>query len=154
MKRYVDREMKDALKRYDESNKDLEELKRVVRAREVMIESELKDSVDKMAAYLKDRASNYNIIRFIPTVSDFIDSKTVAKALVDIASIAELDVGDKVTKEIKALGLVTDSWGEAIVLEYRSLPDGYHYNKYKLIINIDDNDTITHILAYIFKRQI
>lgn len=50
MKRYVDRTMKDALKRYDERNKDLEELKRVVRAREVMIESELKDSVDKMAA--------------------------------------------------------------------------------------------------------
>ncbi len=52
--------MKDALKRYDERNKDIEELKRVVRAREVMIESELKDSVDKMAAYLKDRARNYN----------------------------------------------------------------------------------------------
>ena len=154
MKRYVDREMKDALKRYDESNKDIEELKRVVRAREVMIESELKDSVDKMAVYLKDRARNYNVIRFIPTVSDFIDSKTVAKALMDIAPIVELDVGDKVTKEIKALGLVTDSWGEAIVLEYRSLPDGCHYNKYRLIINIDDNDTITHILVYIFKRQI
>lgn len=27
MKRYVDRTMKDALKRYDESNKDIEELK-------------------------------------------------------------------------------------------------------------------------------
>ena len=119
-----------------------------------MIESELKDSVDKMAAYLKDRARNYNVIRFIPTVSNLIDSKTVAKALMDIALIVELEVGDKVTKEIKALGLVTDGWGEAIVLEYRSLPDGYHYNKYRLIINIDDNDTITHILAYIFKRQI
>lgn len=154
MKKYVDKEMKNALKRYDESNKDIEELKRCVRAREVMIESELKDSVDKMAAYLKDRASNYNIIRFIPTVSDFIDSKTVAKALVDIASIAELDVGDKVTKEIKALGLVTDGWGEAIVLEYRSLPDGHLYTKYKLIINIDDDDTITHILVYRLNRQI
>ena len=112
MKKYVDRTMKDALKRYDESNKDIEELKRCVRAREVMIESELKDSVDKMAAYLKDRARNYNIIRFIPTVSNLIDSKTVAKALMDIALIVELEVGDKVTKEIKALGLEPNGWGK------------------------------------------
>ena len=154
MKKYVDKEMKNALKRYDESNKGIEELKRVVRAREVMIESELKDSVDKMAAYLKDRASNYNIIRFIPTVSNLIDSKTVAKALMDIALIVELEVGDKVTKEIKALGLEPNGWGNVVVLSYRSLPDGYHYTIYKLIINIDDDDTITHIQAYYFKRQI
>ena len=154
MKKYVDKQIKNALKRYDESNKDIEELKRVVRAREVMIESELKDSVDKMAAYLKDRASNYNIIRFIPTVSNLIDSKTVAKALMDIALIVELEVGDKVTKEIKALGIEPNGWGNTVVLSYRSLPDGYHYTIYKLIINIDDDDTITHIQVYYFKRQI
>lgn len=154
MKKYVDKEMKNALKRYDESNKGIEELKRVVRAREVMIESELKDNVDKMAAYLKDRASNYNIIRFIPTVSNLIDSKTVAKALMDIALIVELEVGDKVTKEIKALGIEPNGWGNAVVLEYRSLPDGYLYTEYRLIINIDDDDTITHIQVYYFKRQI
>lgn len=28
----------------------------------------------------------------------------------DIALIVELEVGNKVTKEIKALGLVTDGW--------------------------------------------
>ena len=116
--------------------------------------SELKDSVDKMAAYLKDRASNYNIIRFIPTVSDFIDSKTVAKALMDIALIVELEVGGKATKEIKALGLEPNGWGNAVVLSYRSLPDGYLYTEYRLIINIDDDDTITHIQVYYFKRQI
>lgn len=154
MKKYVDREMKDSLKRYDENNKDLEELKRVVRAREVMIESELKDSVDKMAAYLKDRARNYNIIRFIPTVSDFIDSKTVAKALTDIAPIVELEESDKVTKEIKALSRKSTGPGNVIILSYRSLPDGNHYTNYRLIINIDEDDTITHIQMYYFKRQI
>lgn len=153
MKKYVDNTMKNALKRYDESNKDIEELKRVVRAREVMIESELKDSVDKMTAYLKDRARDYNVIRFIPTVSNLIDSKTVAKALMDIALIVELEVGDKVTKEIKALGCEHNGAEEAIVLGYKSLPDGYHYTIYKLIINIDD-DTITAIQAYHFNRQI
>lgn len=152
--KYVDKEMKNALKRYDESNKDIEELKRVVRAREVMIESELKDSVDKMAAYLKDRARNYNIIRFIPTVSDFIDSKTVAKALVDIAPIVELEESDKVTKEIKALSRKSNGPGNVIILSYRSLPDGNHYTDYRLIINIDDDDTITAIQAYHFNRQI
>lgn len=154
MKKYVDREMKDALKRYDESNKDIEELKRVVRAREVMIESELKDSVDKMAAYLKGKARNYNIIRFIPTVSNFIDSKTVAKALTDIAPIVELGESDKVTKEIKALSRKSNGPGNVIILSYRSLPDGNHYTDYRLIINIDDEDTITHIQMYYFKRQI
>lgn len=143
-----------AIKNYDEDNKDIEEIRRSIRAREVMIESELKDSVDKMAACLKDRASNYNIIRFIPTVSDFIDSKTVAKALMDIALIVELEVGDKVTKEIKALGIEPNGWGNAVVLSYRSLPDGYLYTEYRLIINIDDDDTITHIQVYYFKRQI
>ena len=143
-----------AIKNYDEDNKDIEEIRRSIRAREFTVERKLNKSVNEMANYLREKAVNDNIIRFIPTVGNFIDSKTVAKALVDIASIAELDIGDKVTKEIKALGLVTDGWGEAIVLEYRSLPDGYHYNKYRLIINIDDNDTITHILAYILKRQV
>lgn len=154
MKKYVDRTMKDALKRYDESNKDIEELKRCVRAREVMIENELKDSVDKMAAYLKDRARNYNVIRFIPTVSNLIDSKMVAKALMDIALIVELEVGDKITKEIKTLGREHNGAEEAIVLGYRSLSDGYLYTEYRLIINIDDDDTITAIQAYHFNRQI
>lgn len=154
MKKYVDNTMKNALKRYDESNKDIEELKRVVRAREVMIESELKDSVDKMTAYLKDRASNYNIIRFIPAVSNLIDSKMAAEILMEIAPIVELEVRDKVTKEIKALGLEPNGWGNAVVLSYRSLPDGYLYTEYRLIINIDDDDTITHIQVYYFKRQI
>lgn len=143
-----------AIKNYDEDNKDIEEIRRSIRAREVMIESELKDSVDEMAAYLKDRARNYYVKRFIPTVSNLIDSKTVAKALVDIASIAELDVRDKVSEEVKALGCEPNGWGEAVVLEYRSLPDGYHYTIYKLIINIDDDDTITHIQVYHFNRQI
>lgn len=155
MKWYVDKEMKDAFKRYDESYKDLEELKRVVRAREVMIESELKDSVDKMANWLKDRARNYNIIRFIPAVSNFIDSKTVAKALMDIAPIVELEVSGKVTEEAKALSRKCDGPGKVIVLGYRSLPNGDYYTEYKLIINIDDDDdTITHINMYHFKRQI
>lgn len=121
---------------------------------EFIAESKLKEEVDKVIHDFESRVTNENIKRFIPSIKYNIDSTLAAKVLMEIAPIVELDVGDKVTKEIKALGLVTDSWGEAIVLEYRSLPDGYHYNKYRLIINIDDNDTITHILAYIFKRQI
>ena len=101
-----------AIKNYDEDNKDIEEIRRSVRAREFTVERKLNKSVNEMAAYLKDRASNYNIIRFIPTVSNLIDSKTVAKALMDIALIVELEVGDKVTKEIKALGLEPNGWGK------------------------------------------
>ena len=155
MKWFVDKQMKNALERYDESNKDIEELKRVVRAREVMIESELKDSVNEMAAWLKDRARNDNIIKFIPTVSNFIDSKTVAKALTDIAPIVELEVSDKVTKEVKALSRKSnDGTRNIIVLSYGSLPDENYYTDYRLIIDIDENDTITHIQMYYLKRQI
>ena len=146
--------LENALKDYNTKSIDIRETKRVIENMEFIAESKLKEEVDKVIHDFESRATNENIKRFIPSIKYNIDSTLAAKVLMDIASIAELDVGDKVTKEIKALGLVTDSWGEAIVLEYRSLPDGYHYNKYRLIINIDDNDTITHILAYIFKRQI
>ena len=60
----------------------------------------------------------------------------------------------RVTKEIKALSRKSNGPGNVIILSYRSLPDGNHYTDYRLIINIDDNDTITHIQMYYFKRQI
>ena len=107
-----------------------------------------------MANYLRGKAVNDNIIRFIPTVSNLIDSKMATEILIEIAPIVELEVGDKVTKEIKALGIEPNGWGNAVVLSYRSLPDGYLYTEYRLIINIDDDDTITHIQVYYFKRQI
>ena len=142
-----------AIKNYDEDNKDIEEIRRSIRAREFTVERKLNKSVNEMANYLRGKAVNDNIIRFIPTVSNLIDSKMAAEILMEIAPIVELEVGDKVTKEIKALGLEPNGWGNAVVLSYRSLPDGYHYTIYKLIINIDD-DTITHIQVYYFKRQI
>ena len=146
--------LENALKDYNTKSIDIRETKRVIENMEFIAESKLKEEVDKVIHDFESRATNENIKRFIPSIKYNIDSTLVAKALVDIASIAELDVGDKVTKEIKALSRKSTGPGNVIILSYRSLPDGNHYTDYRLIINIDEDDTITHIQMYYFKRQI
>lgn len=155
MKNYetVNKILKGALERYDESNKDLEEVKRVIRAKEFMIENKLKEDVNGMIDYLKGKAVNKNIIKFIPTVSNFVDNKLAAKVLMEITPIVELEVGDKITKEIKALSHKHNEQEEVIVLRYESLLDGYHYTEYTLIIVIED-DTIARIQIYTMNKQI
>lgn len=120
---------------------------------EFIAESKLKEEVDKVIHDFESRATNENIKRFIPSIKYNIDSTLAAKVLMEIAPIVELEESDKVTKEVKALSRKSTGPGNVIILSYRSLPDGNHYTDYRLIINIDD-DTITHIQMYYFKRQI
>lgn len=118
-----------------------------------MIENKLKENVDGMIDYLKGKAVNKNIIRFIPNVGNFVDNKLAAKVLMEITPIVELEVGDKITKEIKALSHKHNEQEEVIVLRYESLLDGYHYTEYTLIIVIED-DTIARIQIYTMNKQI
>ena len=139
-----------AIKNYDEDNKDIEEIRRSIRAREFTAERKLNKSVNEMANYLKEKAVNDNIIRFIPAVGNFIDSKMAAEILMEIAPIVELDVRDKVSEDIKALSHKYNGPGEVISFKYETLLDGYYYTAYLLNIFIDDDNTVTRIVMTSF----
>ena len=102
----------------------------------------------------KSRATNDNIKRFIPSIKYNIDSTLAAKVLMEIAPIVELEVGDKVTKKIKALSHKYNGPGEVITFRYDSLLYGLHYTAYALDIFIDNNDTVTRISEHSYDSQI